>query len=249
MVDWTLEIRDGSGVRRVPLGDAPLTIGRHRDNRLVLGDEKASRFHCVIRKSPEGFRVKDLGSSNGTALNGRLLTAESKLSPGDRLIIGKTRMKVLGSNGKATPEEEEDFLPPPPSLDDIDEPEPLTEDDVAEPIGEEDVVEEGEPLADAPADASPIPMADDESPIELIHAAINDSDHVVEGWLIRCPKSLLGRPTSHCWARGRRRCIPPAVARRPPGGASRSIGSACSCSSAPAAAPPTCTSSPRASAT
>src|SRR5690348_11411276 len=113
MHDWVLEIRDGLGQRQVPLGDVPLTIGRHHDNRLVIADDKASRFHCVINKTPTGLTVRDLGSSNGTALNGKLLKEESKLTAGDTLIVGKTRMKVLG-NGQA---EEDEPLPGPPSLD------------------------------------------------------------------------------------------------------------------------------------
>ena len=191
MQDWVLEIRDGLGVRQVPLGETPLTIGRHVDNRLVLADDKASRFHCVITKTPAGFSVRDLGSSNGTALNGRLVKQESNLASGDTLIVGKTRMKVIGANGQA--EEDESSLAGPPSLDDIEEPEVLTEDDVAEPLAEDDVVEDGEPLAvDGAYQDDGIPVADDESPIEMIRAAINDSDHVVEALAESLPEKPFG---------------------------------------------------------
>ena len=198
MQDWVLEIRDASGARRVPLGDAPLTVGRHRDNRLVLADDKASRFHCVISKAGNSFNVRDLGSSNGTALNGQLLKQESKFLPGDTLVVGKTRMRLLGGNGRLDDDEAAALIRPP-SLDDVEEPQVLTDDDVAEPIGEEDVVEEGEPMpidllgVEEPAlESAASLVVDDESPIEMIHAAINDSDHVVEALAESLPEKPFG---------------------------------------------------------
>ena len=60
----------------VPLRDRPITIGRHPDNDIVLQDDLASRFHCVIEPSPAGFRVRDLGSRNGTRLNDQKISTE-----------------------------------------------------------------------------------------------------------------------------------------------------------------------------
>jgi type II secretory ATPase GspE/PulE/Tfp pilus assembly ATPase PilB-like protein len=181
----------------------------------------------VVSKAGSDFNVRDLGSSNGTALNGKLLKGESRLSPGDTLIVGKTRMKLLGTNGQLD-EDELMAVDGPPSLDEIEEPEVLTEDDVAEPIGEEDVVDEGgsidllgveEPLA--VADSIVNPMADDESPIEMIHAAINDSDHVVEALAESLPEkpfgetdiALLGARSQTVHPSGGR---PPATGQREP---------------------------------
>ncbi len=54
----------------VPVGGS-LRIGREPDNSLVLDDNVASRYHAVIEPAGQGFRIRDLGSSNGTFVNGR----------------------------------------------------------------------------------------------------------------------------------------------------------------------------------
>lgn len=87
-----LEIHEANTVRKIPLGADPLTVGRHSDNRLALGDTLASRFHCHISRSPNGaVMLRDLNSSNGTAVNGRLVKY-TQLSPGDTVTIGHTKM-------------------------------------------------------------------------------------------------------------------------------------------------------------
>jgi general secretion pathway protein E len=87
-----LEIHEADKVRKIPLGADPLTVGRHSDNRLALGDTLASRFHCHISRSPNGaVMLRDLNSSNGTAVNGRLVKY-TQLSPGDTVTIGHTKM-------------------------------------------------------------------------------------------------------------------------------------------------------------
>src|SRR5690348_15066356 len=61
-----LEITTPQGKKQVPLGPHSLTVGRHTDNKLVIADNMASRFHCVIEPRPGGWVVRDLNSSNGT---------------------------------------------------------------------------------------------------------------------------------------------------------------------------------------
>ena len=46
-----------------------LTIGRTKDCEIVLKENKSSRKHCQIRKTEDGYFIKDLDSSNGTILN------------------------------------------------------------------------------------------------------------------------------------------------------------------------------------
>ena len=65
------------------------TIGRARDNVHVLADNVASRHHAEIRKTPEGFALKDLGSSNGTWVNGKRVDTH-ELRDGDVILVGKT---------------------------------------------------------------------------------------------------------------------------------------------------------------
>jgi len=96
-----LEIHESGNVRQVPIGNEPLTIGRHSHNRLVLGDNLASRFHCLISKSRQGYILRDLNSSNGTLLNGKP-SKLSRLRHGDTVTIGQTRMVFVAPNGEAS---------------------------------------------------------------------------------------------------------------------------------------------------
>ena len=80
--------------RPIRLGADAISIGRHPANTIPIADDKASRQHCVVEASPTGgFRVRDLGSRNGTRLNG-IGVQESPLAPGDVIQIGKTEFLV-----------------------------------------------------------------------------------------------------------------------------------------------------------
>jgi hypothetical protein len=71
--------------------DSPLTIGRAAEGGLHLLDDKASREHCVIEPiGPAGHVLRDLGSSNGTWLNGQLLHEATRLRPGDHISVGES---------------------------------------------------------------------------------------------------------------------------------------------------------------
>ena len=68
-----------------------------------LGDDRQiSRRHAVIRRSDGGLTIEDLGSSNGTRVNGRLISGATQLRPGDRIELGNTTLEVRG-DGVATP--------------------------------------------------------------------------------------------------------------------------------------------------
>lgn len=77
--------------RRVPVG-AAIKIGRTRECGLIVDDSAASRMHLEIRARGAAFHWRDLGSSNGTVLNGaRMLAGE--LKHGDRIQIGETVLR------------------------------------------------------------------------------------------------------------------------------------------------------------
>ncbi|HZZ41999.1 MAG TPA: ATPase, T2SS/T4P/T4SS family [Tepidisphaeraceae bacterium] len=95
MGDAYLEIVAREGTRKLPLSDEAVTIGRHQDNVLVIEDGEASRFHCVIEKVPEGWRVRDLDSRNGTKLNGQMMKSAIML-PGDHVTVGAVTMRIVG---------------------------------------------------------------------------------------------------------------------------------------------------------
>jgi pSer/pThr/pTyr-binding forkhead associated (FHA) protein len=63
-------------------------LGRSRSCELSLHAVEASRRHAAVRYVKGQFRVRDLGSTNGTLLNGQPLDAERALEPGDRIEIG-----------------------------------------------------------------------------------------------------------------------------------------------------------------
>jgi len=94
MVHAYLEVASNGKSSRVPIGGVRLSIGRHASNALVLEDTLASRNHCVIEKLNNQFRVRDLGSSNGTMVNGEPVR-ESFLEPGDIICIGTTTLEFL----------------------------------------------------------------------------------------------------------------------------------------------------------
>jgi general secretion pathway protein E len=86
--------------RRFDVGAEPVTIGRQIANMVVIEDTEASRFHCVVEKVAAGFRVRDLGSRNGTKVNGKIVKV-ALLEDGDVVTIGKTELKLVLSESTA----------------------------------------------------------------------------------------------------------------------------------------------------
>src|SRR5882672_885587 len=70
-----------------------VSIGRAVDNDIRIQGSLVSRHHCRIETGPEGVWVIDLGSSNGTQLNGQRIK-RSLFGPGDQLRVGKATMQV-----------------------------------------------------------------------------------------------------------------------------------------------------------
>lgn len=80
--------------RIVPM-KARVRIGREVvDNDLVLDDPSVSRHHALIESLDGGFQLKDLGSSNGTFLNGMRLDRPRQLATGDQLKVGQIQISV-----------------------------------------------------------------------------------------------------------------------------------------------------------
>jgi putative serine protease PepD len=69
------------------------SIGRAEDCDLVLDDEKVSRHHAYIEPGANGATIRDLGSSNGTFVNGARLTEPQPIGDGDTIRIGSTEFK------------------------------------------------------------------------------------------------------------------------------------------------------------
>lgn len=82
-------------VRRIELGDAPVQIGRLAGNTLVLDDNLISRKHCIFTKTGTQYAVQDLGSSNGTYVNGERITRAAVLQTGDVISVGRFQIRFI----------------------------------------------------------------------------------------------------------------------------------------------------------
>jgi hypothetical protein len=81
---------------RIPLGERTITIGRKPESTIVLGDPNASRAHAEIRPHGAGFVMVDMGSTNGSRVNG-VRVGHQELSDGDELTFGNTRIRFEAS--------------------------------------------------------------------------------------------------------------------------------------------------------
>jgi FHA domain len=76
------------------LDSHPLTIGRGNNNDVPIeGDEYASGRHARFEPRRDGVWIEDIGSTNGTFVNGIRLTRERKLTPGDVVRVGETDLR------------------------------------------------------------------------------------------------------------------------------------------------------------
>lgn len=85
---WFLQIDK----RRVALSEGEFTIGRSRGCGVVLRDPSVSRGHALLCVSRGKVTLQDLGSSNGTFVNGKRLEGETPLAASDRLVLGETEL-------------------------------------------------------------------------------------------------------------------------------------------------------------
>jgi hypothetical protein len=76
------------GGRRLVVGPRGATLGRSRDCDIVVDDANVSRQHAELRPRGGGWVLSDLGSTNGTRLNGRSIQAPEVVRPGDEIELG-----------------------------------------------------------------------------------------------------------------------------------------------------------------
>jgi hypothetical protein len=82
---------------RVPviaLPAAVMTIGRASDCDCVIAEPSVSRRHASLRRAGDRWLLRDLGSSNGTRVNGIRVTDEVEIRPGDQLNLGGVRFRA-----------------------------------------------------------------------------------------------------------------------------------------------------------
>lgn len=86
----------GEAGREFALDGPVATIGRRADQDIVLSDPSVSRSHARVERGPSGVAIVDLGSTNGTVVNGlRLRGARAVLRGGERIEIGTVVLEFL----------------------------------------------------------------------------------------------------------------------------------------------------------
>lgn len=79
--------------REIAISDRPVVMGRMPGCEVVLGDPNVSRRHAEVRASGRGWVVSDLGSTNGTKVNGVRISGSEPLRPGDEIRVGATSLR------------------------------------------------------------------------------------------------------------------------------------------------------------
>ncbi len=90
--DWW----DGRERRALVLDGERLTVGSAADNDVVVDDASVSRIHAMLHQLNGRWFIEDCGSRNGTAVNGRQLTAMHPLRSSDEVRLGRARLVFCG---------------------------------------------------------------------------------------------------------------------------------------------------------
>jgi len=77
-----------------PLSD-PLLIGRSKSNHIALDDDWVSAQHLRLHRQNGAWLAEDLGSTNGTRVNGRPLKGMARVQAGDVLDLGRVKFKLV----------------------------------------------------------------------------------------------------------------------------------------------------------
>lgn len=88
--------------RRLKVTDAELLIGRDEDAAIRIGSSEVSRQHCLLTPTDGGLSVRDLGSSNGTFVDGAPTgQSEVLLKPGSSLSVGPMTFQLIDTSTEA----------------------------------------------------------------------------------------------------------------------------------------------------
>jgi pSer/pThr/pTyr-binding forkhead associated (FHA) protein len=103
-MNYVLQIvRGRSETKMLKLIDGVNSIGRHDDCLIRIRSAQVSRRHCEIVAEGNTLMVRDLGSSNGTFVNGKRVLGKQALKPGDVLTIGGVTLRLDLLQGAAKP--------------------------------------------------------------------------------------------------------------------------------------------------
>ena len=116
MVSAELKVVGGKHVGQViPLNRRKFLIGREQDCQLRPNSEMVSRHHCVFSVDDYSVRLRDLGSTNGTLVNGERIRKDVVLVAGDKIVIGNLEFELVIRPGVTVVEADSSVLPPLPA--------------------------------------------------------------------------------------------------------------------------------------
>ena len=98
-----------SATAAVALGARPVVVGAHASCELVLDDPQVSRKHAELSVVPEGIRIKDLGSTNGTWYQGTKI-GELVVLAGATVTFGATPVRIAASDAPSLPPSDRDHF-------------------------------------------------------------------------------------------------------------------------------------------
>lgn len=151
---YELKMRSGPNTGMTfPLEQKEILIGRDLANDITIGDPEVSRRHTRLFMREENFFIEDLGSTNGTFLNGERITNPQQLRVGDVITLGENVVLVFQKQdfgldaavGSPPAPQEEEVMPsaPPPQYQEVKQPQSQT---VSEPPLYEEAGAHEEPL-------------------------------------------------------------------------------------------------------
>jgi predicted component of type VI protein secretion system len=101
-MDVILKVIEGAKVgAKVAIKKPEFLIGRSKECHLCAGSSAVSRQHCAILRGENRVTVKDLGSRNGTLVNGAKIEGEVELASGDEITVGPLKFMLTISAGIA----------------------------------------------------------------------------------------------------------------------------------------------------
>ena len=97
-------VRGRSASTTLKLADGVTTIGRHDDCLIRIKSSQVSRRHCEVFEVADKLTIRDLGSSNGTFVNGKKVSGQQTLKHGDELTVGAVTLRVAQLGQPALPD-------------------------------------------------------------------------------------------------------------------------------------------------